>query len=98
MSTILAFLLKAIDIKGLISIFATLGSFMVIGGVQTAIILVLVILLHEIGHAIALYKMKYPIPKIFLIPFLGGVAVHKGENIKPIHKLGSPLAAQHLVH
>lgn len=86
MSTILAFLLKAIDIKGLMSIFATLGSFMVIGGVQTAIILVLVILLHEIGHAIALYKMKYPIPKIFLIPFLGGIAIHKGENIKPIHQ------------
>ena len=86
MNTILAFLLKAIDIKGLLSIFATLGSFMVIGGMQTAIILVLLILLHEIGHAIALYKMKYPIPKIFLIPFLGGIAVHKGENIKPIHQ------------
>lgn len=86
MNTILAFLLKAIDLKGLLSIFATFGSFMVIGGMQTAIILVLLILLHEIGHAIALYKMKYPIPKIFLIPFLGGVAIHKGENIKPIHQ------------
>ena len=45
---------------------------------------VLVILLHEIGHAIALYKMKYPIPKIYLIPFLGGIAIHKEGNIKPI--------------
>jgi len=86
MSTILAFLLKAIDIKGLISIFATLASFMVIGGVQTAIIFVILVLLHEIGHAIVLYKMKYPIPKIFLIPFLGGIAVHKGKSIKPIHQ------------
>jgi Zn-dependent protease len=86
MNTILSFLLKAIDIKGLLSIFATFSSFMVIGGMQTAIILVILIVLHEIGHAIALYKMGYPIPKIFLIPFLGGVSIYKGKNVKPIHR------------
>ncbi len=53
----------------------TFGSFLVLFGPQSAALLVLIILLHECGHALAMRSVGQPVQGIYFIPFFGGVAV-----------------------
>ena len=50
-------------------------SFVAWLGWQMAGLIMLVIVIHELGHYIALRWTGHPAPKLMLVPFLGGIAV-----------------------
>ncbi|MDX2263936.1 MAG: hypothetical protein NW215_03070 [Hyphomicrobiales bacterium] len=54
-----------------------IASFAYLINLQAAIILAVVILLHELGHVIAMRMVGVPVAFVGLIPFLGGVAAPK---------------------
>jgi Zn-dependent protease len=60
-----------------------LASFALLFGWSGALGLVLVIVLHEFGHWLAMRVTGQPKPRVVLIPFLGGVAVanHPHETL-----------------
>lgn len=53
----------------------TFASFVVLFGQQSAMLLILLILIHEAGHAMAMRSVGQPVQGIYFIPFFGGVAV-----------------------
>lgn len=53
----------------------TFASFFAMFGPSEAAILVVLILIHELGHVIAMRWAGIPVKGIFFIPFFGGVAV-----------------------
>lgn len=57
----------------------TFASFFALFGGSMATSLILVILLHEIGHVIAMRWAGIPVRGIYFLPFFGGVAV--GESL-----------------
>ena len=56
----------------------TFASFAAIFDVSIAVMLLIVVLLHELGHVIAMRLVGIPVRGIYFIPFFGGVAV--GQN------------------
>ncbi|MEL6298898.1 MAG: site-2 protease family protein [Pseudomonadota bacterium] len=53
----------------------TLASFWVLFDLQFAVVLLLVLLLHELGHVVAMRWVGLPVRGIYFIPFMGAVAV-----------------------
>jgi Zn-dependent protease len=53
------------------------ASFWYLRGLQSALIISMVIILHELGHASAMRIVGMRVKRIYLIPFVGGVAVAK---------------------
>lgn len=53
----------------------TFASFLVLYGAESAALLILIILIHEAGHAVAMRIVGQPVQGIYFIPFFGGVAV-----------------------
>lgn len=51
------------------------GSFALVFDWVTALLLALVLVVHEFGHWLAMRMTGQPAPRMLLIPFLGGVAV-----------------------
>jgi Zn-dependent protease len=58
----------------LISLIA-LASFSYMWGWQFALLLAAIIMLHELGHALAMIMVGIPVRGVYLVPFLGGAAV-----------------------
>jgi Zn-dependent protease len=54
-----------------------IASFSFLLGWQDALLITLVVVLHELGHAAAMRMVGIPVQGIYLIPFFGGVAVPK---------------------
>jgi hypothetical protein len=54
-----------------------LFSFWYLLGWQDALLIAVVVVLHELGHAAAMRMVGIPVHGIYLIPFFGGVAVPK---------------------
>ena len=52
-------------------------SFWYLWGWREALLIALVVVLHELGHAVAMQMVGIPVQGIYLIPFLGGAAVPK---------------------
>jgi Zn-dependent protease len=52
-------------------------SFWYLWGWREALLIALVVVLHELGHAAAMQMVGIPVQGIYLIPFLGGAAVPK---------------------
>jgi Zn-dependent protease len=52
-------------------------SFWYLWGWREALLIALVVVLHELGHAAAMRMVGIPVQGIYLIPFLGGAAVPK---------------------
>ena len=53
----------------------TFASFFALFGAESAAMLMVLILIHEVGHAIAMRSIGIPVKGIYFVPFLGGVAV-----------------------
>lgn len=53
----------------------TFASFLILYGAESAALLVVLILIHEVGHAVAMRLVGQPVQGIYFIPFFGGVAV-----------------------
>ncbi len=58
----------------IVSIFATV-SFVFVWGVEYTFILVPLLVIHEYGHVLAMKMTGQPAPRMFLVPFFGGLAV-----------------------
>jgi Zn-dependent protease len=54
---------------------AALLSFWYLLGWQDALLIAVIIALHELGHAAAMWMLGIPVQGIYLIPFFGGAAV-----------------------
>lgn len=53
----------------------TFASFLMLFDWTSAAILIALILIHEVGHVIAMRQMGHAIQGIYFVPFMGGVAV-----------------------
>lgn len=53
----------------------TYASFLYLFGWQSAAILLVLVFIHEAGHALAMRMVGQPVQGIYFIPFFGGVAV-----------------------
>lgn len=53
----------------------TFASFMYLFGWSVALMLIVLILIHELGHVVAMRWCGIPVKGIYFIPFFGGVAV-----------------------
>ncbi len=75
----------------------TFASFAAIFDMSIAIMLVIVVLLHEIGHVVAMRSVGIPVRGIYFIPFFGGVAVGDGfgksEAVRGFVALMGPAAS-----
>ena len=52
-----------------------LASFAVLWGWQEALLIAGIIILHELGHAVAMLLVGIPVKGIYLVPFFGGAAI-----------------------
>ncbi len=68
----------------LISIMAT-ASFIFLFGIDYALILVPLLLLHEYGHFLAMQLTGQPAPRMLLVPFFGGIAVPNQPHKSAFH-------------
>jgi len=75
----------------------TFASFSALFDISLAAMLLVVVLLHEIGHVIAMRSVGIPVRGIYFIPFFGGVAVGesygKSEAIRGFVALMGPAAS-----
>lgn len=55
-----------------------LGSFAYLFGLQHALVIAAVIIVHELGHALAMLMVGMQVKGIYLVPFFGGAAIAKG--------------------
>lgn len=62
---------KAAVITGLL----TFASFFALFGLADAAALIVVILIHELGHVIAMRSAGIPVKGLYFVPFFGGVAI-----------------------
>ena len=51
------------------------ASFAYLWGLRDAILLAVIIILHELGHALAMLIVGIPVKGIYLVPFFGGAAI-----------------------
>lgn len=56
----------------------TMASFSAMFGASTAALLLVLILIHELGHVVAMRWAGIPVRGIYFVPFFGGVAVGEG--------------------
>jgi len=79
----------------LITIFLFLGSGLISNPILDIIIIIFVIIIHELGHLIAMKAYGYKDVKMFFIPFFGAAVTGKNENIssskKAIISLAGPV-------
>lgn len=79
----------------LITIFLFLGSGLISNPILDIIIIIFVIIIHELGHLIAMKAYGYKDVKMFFIPFFGSAVTGKNENIssskKAIISLAGPV-------
>lgn len=68
-------LLKGIKLG---SVVLAIGAYTLVWSWQFALALVGMILVHECGHAFAMWRSGVPVKGIYFIPFFGGAAVSKG--------------------
>ena len=61
--------------NGLALSLAALASFAWLWGLQQALLISGIIILHELGHAAAMLMVGIPVKGIYLVPFFGGAAV-----------------------
>ncbi len=59
----------------------TFASFLMFFHWTSALILLLLILVHEIGHIIAMRQMGHAVQGIYFVPFMGGLAVSRQASI-----------------
>jgi Zn-dependent protease len=57
----------------------TFASFFALFGWSVAAMLIVIILIHEFGHVIAMRWAGIPIKGIYFVPFFGGVAIGEGK-------------------
>ncbi len=57
---------------------AALASFAYLWGLEQALVLAAIIILHELGHAIAMLIVGMKVKGIYLVPFFGGAAIAAG--------------------
>src|SRR5262252_6788824 len=62
---------------GLVLSFVALLSFWYLLGWQDALLVAVIVLLHEAGHALAMRMVGIEVRGIYLVPFIGGAAVPK---------------------
>lgn len=55
-----------------------LGAYSLVFSWKFAVVLLLHILVHELGHVFAMFRSGVPVKGVYLIPFFGGAAVSKG--------------------
>lgn len=79
----------------LITIFLFLGSGLISNPILDIIIIIFIIIIHELGHLIAMKAYGYKDVKMFFIPFFGAAVSGKKENIisskKAIISLAGPV-------
>ncbi|HML27448.1 MAG TPA: site-2 protease family protein [Hyphomicrobium sp.] len=75
----------------------TFASFAAIFDWSIAVMLLFVVLLHELGHVVAMRSVGIPVRGIYFIPFFGGVAVGesfgKSEAVRGFVALMGPAAS-----
>jgi Zn-dependent protease len=82
---------------------AAVGTFAWLWGLERALLMAVVIIVHEAGHALAMRMVGIRIEGITLVPFLGGVAIpaepilHDGKHgfvalMGPVFSLATTLA------
>jgi Zn-dependent protease len=69
--------LERLAASGIVLSLVAFASFCYLWGFQFAAILAVVILLHELGHVLAMKLVGMEVKGIYLIPFFGGIAVPK---------------------
>jgi Zn-dependent protease len=69
--------LAALANHGLVLSFLALLSFWYLLGWQDALLLGAIVVLHELGHALAMHMVGVEVQGIYLVPFFGGAAVPK---------------------
>ena len=62
-------------------IFALVGYFVWKSNIRAAVIITVVILIHELGHLLAMKFYNYSNLSIFLIPMIGGIASGTKKDI-----------------
>lgn len=66
----------------------TFASFFAMFGPSAAAILIVLILIHELGHVIAMRWAGIPVKGIYFVPFFGGVAIGEGAaKTEAVHGL-----------
>jgi hypothetical protein len=68
----------------LISMFITVGAYAVVFPVQFALGLVVMILIHELGHVIAARQKSLPVSAPIFIPFIGELITMKRKSFWPV--------------
>ena len=61
--------------NGLLLAVAALASFSYLWGWQQALLISAIIILHELGHALAMLIVGIPVKGVYLVPFFGGAAI-----------------------
>jgi Zn-dependent protease len=61
--------------NGLLLAAAAFASFSYLWGWQQALIITAIIVMHELGHALAMIIAGIPVKGVYLVPFFGGAAV-----------------------
>lgn len=76
---ILAFLASVFKLKTLVTMFLTIGVYAYEWGLPFALGFVLLIFVHELGHAIAMWKEKIPAGAVVFIPFVGAFIAMRAQ-------------------
>ena len=61
--------------NGILLSLVALASFSWLWGWQQAVLIAAIIILHELGHALAMLMVGIPVKGIYLVPFFGGAAI-----------------------
>lgn len=61
--------------NGILFSLLAFASFAYLWGLRDAVLLAVIIMLHEIGHALAMLLVGIPVKGIYLVPFFGGAAI-----------------------
>ena len=87
--------LKFLKLGPLLSMFVTIGAYALVFGWPFAVGFVLLILIHEMGHAVALKQQGIPASAPVFIPFVGAFIAMKGRPrdafVEAIVGIGGPI-------
>lgn len=61
--------------NGILFSLIALASFSYLWGWKQALLLAAIIILHELGHALAMLMVGIPVKGVYLVPFFGGAAI-----------------------
>ena len=86
---------KFLKFKTLITMVASVGAYSLLFGWKFALGFVLLIFVHEMGHALALHRQGIPAGAPVFVPFLGAVIAMKGRPrdawVEAIVGIGGPI-------